>query len=73
MNDLLIPALGVISDAFAAYDPMPFGLEEATFIDYASSQFQKRIDRIERARGASLDEIYRVAHLALENEDETAP
>lgn len=61
MNDLFLPALGVVRDAFSHYDPMPFGLIEDDFIDYATSQFQKRIERIERARGASLEDVYRVA------------
>ena len=60
MNDLFLSALGVVGDAFAPYDPMPFGLVEDDFIDYATSQFQKRIERIERARGAKLEDVYRV-------------
>lgn len=51
MNALLVPALGVIGDAFACYDPVPFGLVESDILDYATGQFQKRIDRLERARG----------------------
>lgn len=46
MNQLLIPALGVISDVFALYDPIPFGLKEDDFLDYAASQFEKRIERV---------------------------
>lgn len=61
MNDLFLPALGVVGDAFGQYDPMPFGLVEDDFIDYATSQFQKRIERIERAREATLEDVYRVA------------
>jgi ribonucleoside-diphosphate reductase beta chain len=69
MNELLTPALGIIGDAFALYDPIPFGLVEADFVEYALSQFQKRIERIERARGASLDEIYRVTQGVIERDD----
>jgi ribonucleoside-diphosphate reductase beta chain len=69
MNDLLMPAIGVIGDAFAAYDPIPFGLVEADFVDYALVQFQKRVDRLERARGASLDDIYRVTRLIVDADD----
>lgn len=61
MNELLTPTLGVIGDVFAAYDPIPFGLVESDFTDYALDQFQKRVTRLEKARGATLDEIYRVA------------
>jgi ribonucleoside-diphosphate reductase beta chain len=52
INDLFLPALGIISDALAAYDPVPFGLSEAMFIDYATNQFQKRLERLESARDA---------------------
>jgi ribonucleoside-diphosphate reductase beta chain len=61
MNSLLPFAIGVIGDAFAAYDVVPFGLVEDDFVNYAMSQFTKRFERLEKARGASLDEIYRVA------------
>lgn len=66
MNVLLPSAIGVIGDAFARYDLVPFGLVEDDFVNYAMSQFSKRFDRLEKARGASLDEINRAAR---ENED----
>jgi len=68
MNTLLIPAVGVIGDAFACYDPVPFGLVEDHFIEYAMDQFSKRFARLERARGASLDEIERVTGEVIESE-----
>ena len=61
MNTLLPFAVGVIGDAFAAYDVVPFGLVEDDFVDYAMGQFTKRFERLEKAKGASLDEINRVA------------
>ncbi len=69
MNELLPPALGVVGDAFAAYEKMPFGLEESVFTEYALNQFQKRVERLERARGASLEEIYRVTQRAIDEDD----
>ena len=69
MNELLPPALGVVGDAFAAYEEMPFGLEESVFTDFALNQFQKRVERLERARGASLEEIYRVTQRAIDEND----
>ena len=69
MNELLPPALGVVGDAFAAYENMPFGLEESVFTEYALNQFQKRVERLEKARGASLDEIYRVTQRAIDEND----
>jgi ribonucleoside-diphosphate reductase beta chain len=61
MNSLLPSAIGVIGDAFAAYDVVPFGLVEDDFVSYAMSQFTKRFERLEKAKGASLEEINRVA------------
>lgn len=61
MNILLPSAIGVIGDAFARYEVVPFGLKEEDFVNYAMGQFSKRYDRLEKARGASLDEINRVA------------
>ena len=61
MNELLMPAIAIIGDVFERYDPAPFGLVEADFVDYAMGQFEKRIERLERARGVSLLEIERVA------------
>ncbi|MCA9957972.1 MAG: R2-like ligand-binding oxidase [Chloroflexota bacterium] len=69
MNDLLMPALAVVGDVFEQYDPMPFGLQQDDFIDYATNQFNKRIERIEKARGASLEEVYRVTQQAIEAGD----
>jgi len=50
MNVLLVPAMNVISEIFAQYDPMPFELQEAEFAMYAANQFAKRMERIEGAR-----------------------
>ncbi len=69
MNELLIPALGVIGEAFAAYDPMPFGLVEADFVEYALGQFQKRFERLERARNASPAEILAASHRVIDADD----
>ena len=69
MNALLPAALGVIGETFAAYERVPFGLVESEFIDYALAQFGKRVERLEKARGASLEEIERVTRTVIEQED----
>jgi len=55
MNTLLAPALGVIAEFWETYDESdgPFGQTMTTFIDYASSQFDKRLKVLERDRGKS--------------------
>lgn len=57
MGELLEPALGVVSEIFAAYEELPFGLEPEVFTDFAMTQFQRRMARIEKARGQSLERI----------------
>jgi len=57
MGELLAPAVGVIHEVFAAYDPIPFGLELEDFVDFAMAQFQNRITRIEATRSKSLEEV----------------
>lgn len=61
MNTLLPSAIGVIGDAFARYEVVPFGLVEEDFVNYAMSQFSKRFERLEKAKGQSLEDINKVA------------
>ncbi|HRI87055.1 MAG TPA: ribonucleotide-diphosphate reductase, partial [Candidatus Hydrogenedentes bacterium] len=69
MNELLVPALGIVDETLAAYDPIPFGLTASDFTDFAVGQFQKRFDRIQRARGMTFDEIDRLTHAIIESGD----
>jgi ribonucleoside-diphosphate reductase beta chain len=69
MNELLPLAMDIIGDAFTPYDPVPFDLSPADFSDFAISQFQKRLERLERARGASLEEIDRVTMAVIDRDD----
>ncbi len=50
MNTLLPHALGMIEHLFDSYETMPLGLDKDAFIDYATSQFQKRYERIRPTR-----------------------
>lgn len=61
MNSLLPMAIGVIGDTFARYEVVPFGLVEEDFVNYAMGQFSRRFERLEKSRGAGLDEINRIA------------
>ena len=69
MNQWLEAAMAIIGDSFACYEVMPFGLVEGDFIDYALSQFEKRMSRIEKARGATLEDVYQVSHSVIEADD----
>lgn len=67
MDELLPLSVGIIDEAFAAYDDVPFGLELDDFVGYAVDQFRKRIERVEVARGKELEEA--LAGLGVAEED----
>lgn len=69
MNRLLMVAMGIVQENFAAYDPVPFGLKVDDFMGYAMMQFQKRLARIEGAKGASLSEVVAVTDQVIESGD----
>lgn len=69
MNELLIPALGVVTDAFDSYAPIPFGLSQELFIEFATTQFDKRMQRLEKARGATLEEVTQATQVIIDEED----
>jgi len=69
MNDLLPAAINIIGENLAPYDPIPFGLVVEDFVDYALKQFAMRMDRIERARGANLEDIYRTTQRLIEADE----
>jgi len=73
MNELLGPAMGVISEFWDGYDESnpPFGQRMETYLDYASTQFDKRMQVLERDRGKSLQDIAG-ATMADLNEEELA-
>ena len=57
MARLLEPALAVVSEIFDAYETMPFGLELEEFTDFARDQFQRRVERVEKARRQTLEDV----------------
>ncbi len=63
MNELLGPTLGVINEFWEGYDEEvgPFGQRLETYLDFASTQFDKRMKVLERDRGKSLAEIERAS------------
>lgn len=65
LAELLPLATGMIAEAFAPYDPIPFGLAVDDFLDFAMTQFQLRLGRIEQSRGQSLAELHQTGVLDL--------
>lgn len=69
MAEWIMPALGVVQEVFEQYEPdMPYGLERESFIHYAMNQFDRRYKRLERSHGQSIEQIYRMADQAMEEE-----
>ena len=71
MSELLPLALGVVQETDNPEDldaERPFGMRTEEYMEYATSQFQKRIARIGKARYQTLEELYQVpeAEVALE-------
>lgn len=56
MNQLMPVAMQIITEIFAAYDDMPFGLTFEEFSNIAMTNFGRRLQRIEKARDQILDE-----------------
>lgn len=61
MTELLPVAIGVVNELFECYDELPFGLDLDEFTGYAMGQFQRRFQRIEKARHQTLEEVCRLA------------
>ena len=64
MSELFPLALEMIEQIFTAYDVMPFGLRLEDFAEIATTNFGRRMQRIERARRKTLEEVYEVAEAA---------
>jgi ribonucleoside-diphosphate reductase beta chain len=63
MNELLGLAMGVISEFWETYDDEhgPFGQRMETYLEFASTQFDRRMKVLERDRGKSLEEIVKAS------------
>lgn len=66
MNELLPLSMSLVEETFEENleegVETPFGLDKEIFMQYAMTQFSKRMDRISRSRGQTLDEINRIAN-----------
>ncbi len=62
MGELLPMVIALIDETWVPYrtKPHPFGLTQDEFTEYATGQFQKRLERIERARRQSTTEVVRM-------------
>ena len=63
MNELLPIALGVVTELYDNPQGLTlgFGLSMESDLAYAMSQYEKRVERIKKARGQTLEQVYQVA------------
>ena len=70
MEELLPLGMGLISENFARYgDPAPFNQKADDFLDFAMGQYTKRMTRIQKSIGKSVEELYQVKDLFMETEE----
>ncbi len=63
MNELLVPALAMVNELFEGAEELeeiPFGLNIEEYLNYATMQFSKRYQRIQRAREQTVEQIYQI-------------
>jgi ribonucleoside-diphosphate reductase beta chain len=63
MNELLMPALGMVNEVFESYEELeeiPFELTLEEYLNYATMQFSKRFQRIQRAQEQSVEQVYHI-------------
>jgi ribonucleoside-diphosphate reductase beta chain len=69
MNEMLVLTMGMIHEMFTQYDSPPFGQDESVFQGFAMGQFEKRINRLDRARSMSLASIDDFTCTVIEEDD----
>jgi ribonucleoside-diphosphate reductase beta chain len=63
MNELLVPGLAMVNELFEGYEELeeiPFGLKMEEYLNYATMQFSKRFQRIQRAREQTVEQLYQI-------------
>ncbi|MEM0962486.1 MAG: R2-like ligand-binding oxidase [Bacteroidota bacterium] len=64
LSEVLMGALAVVGEMLAPYgDDLPFGISVETFLLFAQGQFQKRYNRLEKARDKALGATFQVSPL----------
>jgi len=69
LETLMESTMGVVAESYGRFHPSPFGVEFGEFSDYAQNQFQKRWNRLERSRGASVSQVIEQTQAVIDSED----
>jgi ribonucleoside-diphosphate reductase beta chain len=63
MNELLMLTFSMVHELFEGYEElveMPFGLNQEEYLNYATMQFTRRFQRIQRAREQTVEQLYQL-------------
>ena len=60
MQEMMMPAIGVVNESYVDYDVVPFGIDPEEIVQFAQTQFTRRITRIQLAREQSLEQVLNV-------------
>ncbi len=69
MAEMLEYAKDITEQSYGQFPDNPFGYPPSVFVEYTVLQYQKRMARISKARGQTLDEIYKDTRKVIEDED----
>lgn len=69
MNEMLEAAHTMTMEGLAKYDGHPFGFDPTDTTNFSTAQCQKRLARIDKARGRSLEDLYKTTNLIIEEGD----
>jgi len=69
MAEMLDAAQTMTMQALEKYAAHPFGFDPTDVTNFSASQCQKRLNRINKARGRSLEELYKSTNLIIEEGD----
>lgn len=57
MYEMIGPAIGVVDESYVDYEVVPFGIDPEEISAFAQSQFTRRVQRIQKAKEQTMDEV----------------
>lgn len=65
-NELFQYVPEIVQENWQLYEESPFSMEPEEVVEYATQEFENRMERVRKARGRSLEEIYKADAAAVE-------
>jgi ribonucleoside-diphosphate reductase beta chain len=69
MAEMLDAAQTMTMEALEKYESHPFGFDPTDVTNFSAAQCEKRLARIDKARGRTLEELYKTTNLIIEEDD----